>query len=328
MPTNVVRNQLTLLELAKRMADDNLLTIVEVLAQDNEIIDDAQWLASNQIVSNTTTQRLSLPSGTWRKINKGVAKEASATKQITDAIGRLEAYSYVDKFLIDIAPDKAQFRSGEDMAFVEGLSQALATQIIYGDTGAYPERFDGLEPRYDLLADANVWGCGGTGGDTTSVWVIQWGPTKVHMIYPKHVEGGLGLGIKHEDLREQTIYDATPDPYQAMVSHFLAYGGMVVRNPRCVQRVTNIETSGVTNNFLDSSGEDNLIKALNHMPNRGQGAMIYINETVQSQIDIRAKDKTNVNYTSGEVYGKTVTLFRGFPIRRCDAIINTETVVA
>lgn len=323
MPVINVQSQLTLIELAKRTNDKNLLTIAEVLTQDHPILADAIWLESNQPTSHVGTKRTNLPAGTWRRLNKGVATEASATTQVTEPMGMLESYSKVDAKLVSLAPNKAEFRSQEDLAFVEGLSQTIETAIIYADVSTTPEKFDGFAPRYNTLSLANVADNGGAGGDCQSLWIIQWGATKVHLIYPP----GGNVGIKVQDLGEQTVYDseATPLPYQAFMTHFMVDCGLYVHDDRCVQRIANIETTGA-DNLLD---DDLIIASLNLMPQRGggPGTAMYASRVLLTQFDIMAKDKTNVNYTSDTAFGEMVTRFRGVPIRLCEAIVD-ETAIA
>jgi len=321
MPVLDVRAQLTLVELAKRTHNKDLLLIAETLNEVLEMLDDAIWIEANGPTSHTHTRRQALPTGTYRKFNAGVPREASAAKQIVETLGMLEAYSVVDKGLVDLAPNAKEFRSGEDMAFVEGLSQTFATTLIYGNMTTTPEKFNGLATRYNSLSLANVDECGGTGETTTSVWVIQWGKTRVFLPYPK---GSKTMGVNARDLGECTVVDAGgTNEYQAYRTHFKMDGGIVVRDDRCVQRVCNIQTTGKTNIFDD----DILVGALNRLPAKGIGAAIYANETVKTQMDILAKDKSNVNYTQKDAFGRPVTSFRGFPVRQMDAIINTEDAV-
>lgn len=314
------RGQLTLVELAKRTNNGNLLTIAEVMDETNEILTDAVWQESNQLTSNIITRRHSLPSGSWRKFNAGVDTESSGTNQVIEAIGMLESYSEVDKKLVDIAPNSKQFRSDEDIGFVEGMNQNLADTIIYGNMGTHPERFYGALTRYNDLACSNVFSAGGSGSDLTSVLVIQWGVRRVFLTYPKNSKS---VGIQARDLGEHTATDSSSKKYQVYRTHFSIDVGLCIRDERCVQRQCNIESAGSSNNFSD----DKLIEMLNNLPYKGAGAVIYCNTTVKTQMDIDAKDKTNVNYTSKDAWGVPTTHFRGVPVRQVDAILNTESAV-
>lgn len=337
-----MRDQLTLLELAKRTNMDALQTIVEVLATTEEWLQDAIWLPANQAMSHVTTQRTSVPAGTWRSINEGVAPEASSTKQITEGIGILEAYSRVDKLLAELSGNPNQFRSGEDKAFIQGLAQELSkvmfnaahsgdTLTVYGSITEDPARFNGLPARLNAQSLDEVFdGGSNTTTDDTSIYVVQWGEDKVHMTYPK---GSPTMGVVHENLGEQTIEVGgtygSPRLMQALVSHFKINVGLVVRDERCIRRIANIRstyTSGNTKTFVSSTSliHHRLIEALNAMPYQGAGAKIYAGLNVKTQMDIFAVDKTNVNYTIDNFSGKPITLFRGVPVRRVDAIGTRE----
>jgi hypothetical protein len=330
MATLTASSQLTLVELAKRKdPSGNLATIAEVLAEDNEILMDAIYREANDTFSHKIVQRNSLPTGTWRKLNSGVSIEGSTTLEVTEGIGMLETYSEVDKELVLASPNPSEMRMSEARAFIEGMSQTLASTIIYGNANTDPEKFSGIATRLDSLsATTNVIGAGGTGSDTTSIYGIQWDMNRVYMIYPK----GSELGIKHTDLGEVTSSSVTTTAfnaamYQVYRDHFQVKCGLAVAEPRSIIRYANIETSGTSNLF----DEDELIRLLNRMPKSGAGCSLYCNSTIKSQMEIALKDKTNVNFTadSGEgLAGVPVLRFRGCPVRKVDAITITETAIS
>lgn len=322
MPSLTQLSQLTMVELAKRTNDSNILAISEVLAQTNDILKDATWVEGNQVASHVGTRRTSQPTGSHRQVNQGVATEASATRQITEPCCRLEAFSEVDEALIDLAPNKEEFRRNEDLAFIEGLSQTMVATLIYGNMSTDAEKIDGLATRYYALSQANVKTQSGSGGDTTSLWIVEWGPTKVHLFYPK----GSKVGLQMNDLGKQRVLDGSNNPLIKWVSQFVSQYGLFVHDDRCVQRLANIEVSG-SSNLMD---EDNIIDLLNRMPQAGggPGTRIYINRALKTQFDILAKDKTNVNYTSDNAFGMPVTKFRGVQVGLVEQILSTETACA
>ena len=315
---------LTLSELAHRKdPNGNLSTIAEVLTEDNEILLDAVNLEANDTFSHKITRRSSLASGTWRKLNSGVASEATQTMEVTEGIGMLETYSQADVDLVMSAPSPMQFRMDEAAGFLEGMSQTMATTFIYGNSNTDPEQFTGLAVRMDsLAATQNVIGEGGTGSDLTSVYIVQWNPRYVHMIYPK----GSSVGLLHEDLGIETVYDGSSTRFRAYVDRFQWKVGLAVKDPRSIARLANIESAGASNLF----DEDNLITLLGKMPMGARGSVIYANATVKTQMQIAIKDKTNVNYTAdgGDgLSGMPLLRFQGFPVRKVDAIVNTEAAL-
>jgi hypothetical protein len=315
--------KMTLIDLAKRSKDGSILAIAEVMNKVNTIMDDAVWVRSNGETQHITAKRLSLPTGSWRKINAGVSLEKSTTQQIVEGIGMLEAYSQVDIALVDVAPDKASFRLSEDLAFVEGMSQTLAYTIVYGSTAGAPEKFDGFATRFAHLttlgtsAVHNVHNYGGTGSVLNSIFVVQWGATTVHMIYPKN---SASVGFAMSDDGVQTVYDASGYPYKVYQTHFKQNAGMCVRDDRCVQRVCNIPATAV-------HASNKLIEALRQMPSGGAGSVIYANTTVLTCLDKEAKDKTNVQYGPADVFGRPTMFFRGIPVKQVDSLLSTETAL-
>jgi len=316
-------SQYTLVELAKRSNNGNLLEIAEVLSITKELFQDAVWIEANQTASHVGTKRTNLPAGTHRQANQGVAPEASSTRQHSEPICRLEAHSKVDEAILDLASDKVKARSQEDLAFVEGLGQTIESNMVYGDLSDNPEEIDGLATRYNALSDENVLGASGTGDDTTSLWIVEWGPTKVHMIYPK----GSQAGLQTQDMGLQLATDSGgTNQFWAWFTKFVAWYGMFVHDDKCVQRIANIETTGSSNTLND----DDIIEALNLLPLAGGGGStgIYVNRTLKTQLEILAKDKSNVNYTSDNAFGSPITRFRGVPVRLCESIVNTETYLS
>lgn len=317
-----MQSQFTLLELAKRTNQGELIEIAEVLNLANEILQDAVWVEANQLLGHVGTKRTHLPTGTHRWANQGVAIEASSTKQVTERICRLEALSDVDEAIVDIAPNKQEARAQEDRAFIEGLGQTMVTTLLYGNVSTDPEKIDGLSVRYDAVSDSNVYDAGGSGSDTTSLWIIEWGKTKVHLVYPK----GSKAGLEFNDKGKQRIAATASTFYYAYESQFIQWYGLFVHDDRCVQRIANIETTGTTNTLDD----DQMIEALNQLPTAGgtNDAKIYVNRTLKTQLDILAKDKNNVNYSTDNAFGVPVTRFRGVPVRLVEGILNSETAIS
>ena len=103
----------TLLDLKNRMdANGSISSIIEMLGQTNEIVDDMVWLEANELTGHTTTVRTGLPSPTWRKLYGGVQPTKSTTRKVKDTMGMLEAYAEVDQALADLNGNAAAFRRG------------------------------------------------------------------------------------------------------------------------------------------------------------------------------------------------------------------------
>ena len=326
MATNQL-NDLGIVEIAKRTLNGNVVTVSEVLSRYDEWLMDAQWVACNNIGSHVHTRRLSLPSGSWRKMNYGTAVEVSHTNQIVENVGRLEAWSQIDEMVVQsLMGDRQKFLSTEELAFVMGLGQTLSSAFIDANTAATPEKFDGLRFRTATLGTYCVT-CGGSGGDTTSAFFIQWGPDRCHMIYQPDVGGASeGSPVKITPKGLETIQDTAGYPFSGYRTQFTVTAGFAQHDDRCLCRLTNIEDD-VTG--ADLFEPDLAVGLLNSMLERGRGAYMYVHQKVLSQLDVMAMDKVNVLYTSDNLWGEPVTYFnRRVPVRQLDAIGITETAVA
>lgn len=309
--------------------DGQIAAIVEIMDQTNEILMDAIFVEGNLPTGHRTTTRTDIPQGTWRKLNYGVQNTKSLTQQITDTIGMLETYAEVDKDLASLNGNTAAFRLSEDTPHIEGMNQQMATTLFYGDTAAYPERFMGLAPRYDILGDPTTIGnsyldhvldAGGV-DDTSnsSMWLVVWGENTCHMIFPKGSQAGLLV----EDLGQQTLFDSAGGKFEGYRSHYQWKTGLSVRDWRYIVRIANIDPSADFDYTL-------LIKAYNAIPQIGMGrSVFYCNRAVKTQIDIAASEKSNaaLRIIDDEQWGKPITKFWNTPIRQCDAILNTEAVI-
>jgi len=313
-------------EQAKRIdPSGNLARIAEVLNRSTgNMLGDAPHVASNDVWTNKTTRRASLPTGSRRKLNARVAASVSRTTEIMDVIETIEDYCDVDAALVDSMPSPGMFRSMISDAFIEGLGQTIASDIIYADSNADPDAMHGLAARLNTLDGRFCIGQSGTGSDVTSVYIVDWGLDKAHFIYPKNMSPT--LGVQHTD-KGQVTSETTSGLIEVYRDHFVVRCGLVVRNPRAIARLANVETAGTSNLF----DEDNLITLLNNM-SKGPGRTIYVNETVLTQMQIKAKDKSNIYYTPGgnALSGEPPLYFQGVPIRQVDReiLLNTETAIS
>lgn len=338
---------LTYADWAKRMDEGyRVAAIIELLSQTNEILDDMLVVEGNLPTGHKTTIRTGLPQATWRLLNAGVPNAKSSTAQIVDTCGNLETYAVIDKDIADLNGNTAEFRLSEVKAFLEGMSQQVASTIIYGNQHTNPERFTGLSPRYSTVSTANsqtannIIDAGGTSSTNTSIWITTWGSDTLHGTFPK----GKMTGLQHRDMGEWPITDSAGNTYQAYRDHFKWEIGMVLRDWRYVARVANIDVTALTG-VSAANLINNIIRALYRLPtapstataiqssdtpevkaNMGRVAM-YANRVVRTYLDLQAMNKTNVLLRMEEFDGKVVTTFRGIPIRTCDAILNNEAQV-
>lgn len=311
--------------------DGKIAKVIEILNETNEVLDDMLWMEGNLPTGHRHTVRGGLPSPTWRLLNYGVPITKAQVKQVDDACGMLEDYGQVDKDLAMLNGNTEAFRLSQDKGHLEGMSQELANVLFYGNQAADPEKFTGLSPRFNSLSAENadnIVAGDGTGSDNTSVWLIVWGDRTCHGIYPK----GSKAGLQAEDLGEERVSDSnTPTGYyQAYVSHYQWKAGLALADWRYVVRICNIDISNLTKDAATGSDlVDLMTQALELPPSLSAGRPVfYCNRTIRSYLRRQIKNSNNVNITMDQVAGKRVVAFDEVPVKRCDAILNTETLIS
>ena len=344
----IIGNQaLTYADWAKRMADGyKVARIIELLSQTNEILEDMMVVEGNLPTGHKTTVRTGLPQATWRLLNQGVPNAKSTTAQLTDTCGNLETYADIDKDVADLNGNTQEFRLSEVKAFLEGMSQQVASTIMYGNQFVNPERFTGLAPRYSTSNTSNsqtannVLSGGGSASTNTSIWIHVWGEDTAHGIFPK----GKITGLQHRDMGEWPTLDANGNKYQVYRDHFKWEIGYCLRDWRYLVRIANIDITQLTG--VSAANLINLIvRAIYRLPTQPISAgtiqtsdtpeiranmgrtVLYCNRVIRTYLDLQAMNKTNVLLRIEEFDGKPITTFRGIPVRTVDAILNNEAAI-
>ena len=327
---------LTLSDVAKRTDADGVAPdIIEMLAQFNPILEDAPAMECNNGTKHLTTVRTGLPAATWRRLYEGVQTSKSHTRQVEDATGNLVARSIIDTKLVDLSSNPQQLRLSESAPFLETMAQEIAETAIYGNSGSEPAAFTGFAPRFNDLSAENgnqIVDAGGTGADNTSIWMITWGDTTAHLIYPK----GSRAGIQRTDLGIETITDPNNGGrYEVYEEKFEQDIGLSVRDWRYISRVANIDVSDLTADAATGADlNDFMIQAYYRLRNRRVGngnagrLYIYCNTKVKEFLHRQALNaNANTFVRLSEVEGREVMTFMGVPVREIDAITNTEARV-
>ena len=323
-------NNPTLLDVAKRLdPDGKIAAIVEILNATNPVLDDLTFVEGNLPTGHRTTIRTGLPTPTWRKLYGGVQPTKSTTVQVTDSCGMLEAYAEVDKALADLNGNTAAFRLSEDAAHIEAMGQEMASTLFYGNEGAEPEAFTGLAPRYNSKSAQNadnIIDAGGTGSDNTSIWLCVWGPQTGFGIYPKGSVAGLQMTDKGQVTVENV--DGNGGRMEAYRTHYRWDAGLTIRDWRYFVRIANIDVSDLDTVANTKKIIEWMIQASERIPELGKGrAAFYMNRRLREKLRLGILEKISNNLTWETVSGERVMTFDDIPVRRCDALVNTEARV-
>ena len=328
--TALAANNPTLLDVAKRLdPDGKIASIVEILNATNPVLDDMSFVEGNLPTGHRTTIRSGLPAPTWRKLYGGVQPTKSTTVQVTDSAGMLEAYAEVDKALADLNGNTAAFRLSEDAAHIEGMGQEMASTLFYGNEGSEPEAFTGLAPRYNSKSAENgdnIIDTGGNDTDLTSIWLCVWGNQTGHGIYPKGSLGGLQMTDKGQVTVENV--DGNGGRMEAYRTHYRWDCGVSIRDWRYFVRIANIDVSSLNTLANTKDIISWMIQASERIPELGKGnAAFYMNRRLREKLRLGILEKVSSNLTWETVAGERVMTFDDIPVRRTDALINTESRV-
>jgi hypothetical protein len=323
---------LDIADLAKQTENGKLTsTIIEILMQTNEVLADMVVVECNEGTRHKTSIRTGLPTPTWRRLYEGVQPTKSTMKQVHDTTGMAEDWSEIDAQLVKLSKNPALFRLNESKAHLEGMNNEISSKLFYGNTDTAPEQFLGLAPRFDSLSAENgdqIIDAAGTGSTNTSVWFIVWGDRTVHALYPQGTQGGL----QHTPIGEETKTNSDGSLLRVVRDKYEWNIGLTVRDWRYVVRIANLKIADLRSGATDIYKY--MRKAYYQLPANFKGAgkaAIYCNSDVLEALDAKSTSghsgTASVYLTRTEVEGKEVLTYRGIPLRRCDAILNTEAQV-
>lgn len=328
-------NALTIADVTRSIGPDgDAAMIAELLNQTNAVLDDIPWLPGNLLHGHRSTVRTTLPTVAARVANVGTSHTKATEAQIDDAAAIFETKSELDKIVaetggMDMVPIH---RANQARAHIEAIGQKMATTLFYGSP-AVSEEFVGLANRYNSLTTGNfidnVIDAGGTGSDNSSIWLVQWGPGKVHGIYPKGTIGGL----ERDDRGLVDIIDATGIGAATFVGYreyFRWRCGLAVPDWRCVVRIANIDISALVamSSFADLT--ELMIQALETIPNPDGGRLVfYMNRTVRKGLRLIERNDVQgggqLKYE--DIAGRRVLMFDNAAVRLVDALTETESAV-
>jgi hypothetical protein len=321
---NLVDN-MTALEAARRSSDPDAFTIIETMAMTTPMLQDLPALEANEGTAHTSLRRLSYPHGERRVYNRGGGGRASQTKPQTDVIAMLEAHSDVDYDMALHSGNPAALYKGEADAFLIGMGEDQADDLVYGSRSADPAQINGLAVRYPKVDAIHCVDFGGTGNNLTSAYITAPGPNSLHLIYPR---GSKSVGVSREDggliwVKDQQ--DAGKE-FRAHRDIFKAQYGLAVIHPDAVIRICNIPVD------LSKEQRVNLLELiLKHQKRLTKGIVnnvLFVNGDLIYQIERAGRESQYVIHPETDPWGKPVTAINGIRIREQDAILPAEERVA
>lgn len=329
----------TLLDISKRLGPDGRVVqdIVEILDQTNDILDDIVWMEGNLPTGHQVTIRDGIPEPTFRKLYGFTPPSKSTTQQVTEACGMMENYSIIDVAAAELNGNRPEWMLSEQRPFIEGFNRKLSRYLFYGNEATEPEGFTGLAPRYNLLTAENGHNivleskaASPDNSDNSSLWLVVWGPDTIFGLYPK----GSTAGLSHSDDGIQTETDSSGGKRKVYQNHYKWNCGLCVKDWRYAVRI-QINAEDLTR---DASAGPKLLdlmdEALDLVPNLNAGRpAFYASRKVRSFLRSQTRAKAGSTLTMEQLTRangarQTIPTYDGIPIRRCDALTNTESGIS
>jgi len=331
-----INSQFTLLERAKRCGPagkriEPVLDVMDKLGV-KDFLKDVPYFKATHGLKNRTVRTTSRPASTRRKFYQGVERSATTTQVVWDDVVLFEQRSEIDEDHVDTLENGNVLRGDEDRMHAAGMLEDAVNAFFNDAPTSGSEYIEGFAYRANTLSypggsTTTLPYCWNNGGSATlgSIYVIDWGPLACHAFYPS-VTGGkmgvMGIDVRNKGKEPKADTDSSTATYYIYVTQLKKWCGLAMRDDRRWFRVANVNcTAGGSNTF----NEDILIQALNHSRINKATARMYVNPYISSEIDIRAKDKGNVNLTLQNVFGEPVMTFLGIPIRKLDDTILTAS---
>jgi len=318
-----------------KLGKDNkqLATFAKVLTENNPILEDMPIFPSNEILGYTGTRESSLPTPQIIKVGDGWSASKAEWDSFSETISMFKDRIDIPRDVLRIQANPTRKRKLITNRHIEGFGQGVANHLIYGTSSADPEKFDGFDVRYKTPDATNpinpsssgvygVYDMGGTGSDTSSIWLIAWGEDRVCGVHPMN-DPHMGIRVRDKGL---VYVDAENSKEREDYRMELEWDlGLVVHDWRYVARIRNIESDIES---LDTDVWRKIVEARNNFPQNAGTVWMYVNGKMFTHLDIMTADKGNVHLSSDNPYNRPLLMFRDMPIRKCDCLLETETAVA
>lgn len=318
MSVIVSTQMMNIVEAHKREGFTTKLEFLLELAKRNDLLQFAPWYTSSDGAFHKSLKAVRLGKGKFTKINGPVPTISSSSDTVTDPITYYQADSIVDDTLLKTAKDRTKVRDSEDVANTQGFLNDWLYQLIYNTDAT--DGLLGFAPRRPSIDNKYTWSAGGTTGNQSSMYLMEFGQQGFNFRYPE----GARPGISTDDRGRVRV--STPDGTGSMwawIRHFEMIAGIEIKDERALQRLANVL---VTSTTITAA---NFIKMKNQLPNRGKDAVAFCNRTIHSIIENSAYEKSNMAYSIRDVEGfGPVTRFVGIPVMMMESILDTESVLS
>ena len=169
--------------LTTREGYDDAAAILGDAAKVNQILQVLPWRPASHASYDQYFMATRMGKGAFSKPNAAMNIMSSKGDYMEEPVKLYDGESRVDERVLKGVTDPAKTRDSEDVMNLEGALQDWVTALFYGSELTTPDGFKGFhERRKTLSGNPYVLGCGGTGSDTTSLWIMELSKRGLHNV--------------------------------------------------------------------------------------------------------------------------------------------------
>lgn len=331
---------LTLADVAKSK-DKQIGKVAEVLVQHNAMLNDIPYQEMNEGTIHKEDIRSALPEVYYRKANQPIPASKSTIEERSFQAAHFESKSQIDRAVAERGgKDRIAYnRWNQAQGHLQAQSIELASLMIYGSPVSSNRKTPGFFDIFSTLSSSEetskqIIDGGGTGSDNTSILKVHWGERSVFGIYPTGTSSGItridhsagGKLVKIPGIDE----NGNAGDFWGYEEEFMTDHGLVVKDFRQAARVCNIDVSNLKTGVGAADIIDLMISADYKIDSKENGMGVwYVNRTIEAFLHKQALTKVGAGagLTFDNYQGKPVLMFLGSPVRRMDALLNSEARV-
>jgi hypothetical protein len=331
---------LTLADVAKSK-DKQIGKVAEVLVQENPMLNDIPYMEMNMGTIHKEEIRSTLPTVYYRKANQAIPASKTTTEERTFTAAHFESKSQIDAAVAKRGGfDRIAYnRWNQAQGHIQAAALEHASLTIYGSPTTSNLKTAGLSDIYCTTntsepTSGNVVDGGGTSANLTSIWRIHWGERALFGIYPAGTQAGLKRTDRSAGNKEVPIpmndVNGSSGTVWGYEEQFEIDHGLCVKDYRQAVRLANVDTGLLKTGVGAADLIDLMISAHYHIhtPTNGVGVW-YVNRTIEAFLHKQALTKVGAGagIRFDNYQGEKVLMFLGYPVRRADALLNTESQV-
>jgi len=327
-------------------ADGAHLEMAQNLAEVNDLVRDLPSYPANEGMAHSDARWDSIPSGEFISIGDAPASDFARASKYRETIGYLaKRYQCPEDVLgSQGTPDEiAAYRSDQERAIEEGLTQGLANALVRGTAGADPEKLDGILNRAPWNSAANteyVFDVGGT-SNLRHALLIKPGRTTFHLLHRKsHKTAGIERIDRGVVPVTVTSTDANGTANRTrfdVMTDFKWFVGWNIKNQKAVKIIANIDitytniTQTLIRKILEARYIHTVISSMRGAVNPEMTVEapwhLYVDPYVHIQLMDLAMNKSNVRYSPDNPYKFNLPMIGDIIIRRMEALNYAATQI-